>query len=157
MTFEFPDITDLRPLAGEDRPLPDTGYLAFPFRVLEPGPAISGRAAHVREQIELLLFTAPGERPHRPQWGAGVDRLVFEAGGPELVATVRQRLVSALAEALAGEVDPESIRVDVEMAADNRLRLTIGYRLATVGQDHEHTWTLGAGTPVASGGTAGTP
>ena len=152
MTLEFPSITDIRPVAGGDRPLPDTGYLAFPFRVLAAGPAISGRAAHVREQIELLLFTAPGERPHRPTWGAGVAQLVFETGGPSTVAMVRQRLVSTLAEALAGEVDPESVGVEVAMVAEDTLQLHVTYRLATVGQDHEEVWTLGAGPDRWHGG-----
>lgn len=157
MTLEFPTLTDIRPVAGADRPLPDTGYLAFPFRIMATGPATSGRAAHIREQIELLLFTAPGERPHRPTWGAGVVQLVFEPGGPSMVAMVRQRLVSTLAEALAGEVDPESVGVEVAMAGEDTLELRVSYRLATVGEDHEEVWTLGAGTPVPTGGTAGAP
>ena len=36
------------------------------------------RVRHIREQIEQVLFTDPGERVFRPEFGAGVRRLVFE-------------------------------------------------------------------------------
>ncbi len=33
---------------------------------------------HIREQIEQVLFTDPGERVFRPELGAGMRQLVFE-------------------------------------------------------------------------------
>jgi uncharacterized protein len=153
----FPPLDELRPLAGSDRRLRESTYPAFPFRVTAAGPAHSGRVAHVREQIELVLFTTPGERPHRPEFGTGVESLVFDPGGHALAAMVRQRLVSTLAEALRGEVDPESIRVEVTMEAENRLQIRVRYRLATIGEDQEEVWSLGADRAMPGGGTAGVP
>lgn len=64
--------------------------LAFPF-----GPAASGRSAtvaygsdaHVRQMLELLIFTMAGERVMRPELGSPVRQMVFRAGnGPEAIA-----------------------------------------------------------------------
>ena len=41
--------------------LSDPPYMKFPFAVGADGPEISGRGAHVREQIEQVLFTNPGK------------------------------------------------------------------------------------------------
>jgi phage baseplate assembly protein W len=41
---------------------------------------------HVRDLIEQLLFTNPGERVNRPDFGCGLLRRVFEPNGPELAA-----------------------------------------------------------------------
>jgi hypothetical protein len=37
---------------------------------------------HLRDLIEQVLFTAPGERVMRPDFGSGLLGLVFEPGGP---------------------------------------------------------------------------
>lgn len=58
--------------------LSDPSYLAFPFRIGTDGAKTSTRARHVREQIEQVLFTNPKERVFRPDFGAGVRKLIFE-------------------------------------------------------------------------------
>ncbi len=64
--------------------------LAFPY-----GPAPSGRSAtvaygsdaHVRQMLELLIFTLAGERVMRPDLGSPVTQMVFGAGnGPVAIA-----------------------------------------------------------------------
>ena len=77
--------------------------LAFPF-----GPTPLGRSAvvdfgsdaHVKQLLELLIFTVPGERVMRPELGSPVRQMVFgPLGGPAslaleaaLQATVQQWL-----------------------------------------------------------------
>ncbi|MCP3902782.1 MAG: GPW/gp25 family protein [Planctomycetes bacterium] len=119
--------------------LPDPRYLAFPFRVGPDGPLTSGRDAHVREQIEQVLFTAAGERVMRPEFGAGVRRLVFEPNDSSLASVTHKRIASALGEALRGEVDPKSLEITVQ-PDDEKLRITIRYQLATIG--HRETVTF---------------
>ena len=41
---------------------------------------------HIRDLIEQLLFTAPGERVNRPTFGSGLLQLVFAPNSPELAA-----------------------------------------------------------------------
>lgn len=125
--------------------LSDPRYLAFPFRVGAKGPQESGRGKHVREQIEQVLFTAPGERVMRHDFGADVRQLVFEPNDPALASVTRKRLSSALGEALRGEVDPKTLEIDVQDVQDaqsdgEKLRITITYQLATIG--HRETVTL---------------
>ena len=41
----------------------------------------ASREDHVRDLVEQVLFTAPGERVNRPQFGSGLLGLVFEPNG----------------------------------------------------------------------------
>ena len=54
-----------------DHRLPTQSYMRFPFEIDRDGAVTSDRARHVREQIEQVLLTIPGERVFRPEFGAG--------------------------------------------------------------------------------------
>lgn len=99
---------------------------------------------HLRQLIEQVLFTAPGERVFRPEFGAGVRNLVFEPGTQALEELTRRRLLASLAEALRGEVDPKSLQVEVEVEAE-KLHILISYRLATLGHAEQQRFVLGMG------------
>jgi phage baseplate assembly protein W len=128
--------------------LVEQSYMRFPFRVGPDGARTSERSAHVREQIEQVLFTVPGERVFRPEFGAGVRNLVFEPGTQALEELTRRRLIASLADALRGEVDPKTLEVKVEVEGE-RLEILISYRLATLGHAEQQRFVLGA---EASGG-----
>ena len=93
--------------------LPRTAYMKFPFRIEAEGPATSTRMPHIREQVEQVLFTSPGERVFRPDFGFGARQHVFEPNAAPLWELARSRLFGSLAEALAGEVDPKTLKVEV--------------------------------------------
>jgi phage baseplate assembly protein W len=130
--------------APKEERLPRIGYLAFPFRMTAGGGALSDRASHVREQIEQVLFTSPGERVFRPEFGFGARAMVFEPNRAPLWEVARNRLYAALAEALTGEVDPKSIRVEVGAvpATPERLQVSITYALATIRKEERHDFAL---------------
>jgi uncharacterized protein len=133
--------------------LPSPRYLAFPFRIENAGAATAERSQHVRQQIEQVLFTNPGERVFRAEFGAGVQALVFEPNDSALAAVTGKRLVSTLAEALAGEVDPRTLTVDVK-SEEEKVFIVVSYTLATLGHSERHEILLGsAGAP--SGGAHG--
>ena len=69
--------------------------MSFPFRIGKTGALTSNRAAHIREQIEQILFTTPGERVFRPEFGAGVRHLLFEPNNDVLSALLLRRLQAA--------------------------------------------------------------
>jgi phage baseplate assembly protein W len=119
-------------------------YLAFPFRVAANGAEVAERARHVRDQIEQVLFTNPGERVFRPEFGAGIRALVFEPNTSALGELTRKRLLSSLAEALQGEVDPRSLTVDVAGEGE-KLTVVIAYALSTIGHSERHEIPLGSG------------
>lgn len=128
--------------------LPDPPYLRFPFGAERPdgagAPAMSRRVAHVREQIEQVLFTNPGERVFRPEFGGGLKRLVFEPNNSVLWETTRKRLASTLAETLQGEVDPKTIEVEV-IGETERLAIRVSYVLATIGYREVHGFPISGG------------
>ena len=126
------------------RRLIDPPYLAFPLTMENGGPRLADRSEHIRGQIEQVLFTLPGERVFRPEFGAGVKALVFEPNSTPLWQITRRRLLASLAEALQGEVDPKSIEVEVSGEAAI-LTITIAYTLAAIGHRQSQVFTVGAG------------
>ena len=78
-------------------------HIDFPFHV--DGSAPDGRRPsddeHVRDLIEQVLFTRPGERVNRPGFGSGLQQLVFAPNSPELAAAVQFLVQGALQQYLA--------------------------------------------------------
>ena len=86
--------------------------IAFPFHFDgRGGTAVPSDDDHVRDMIEQVLFTAPGERVMRPDFGSGLLGLVFEPGGPELVATTQHLVQGGLQQELGGLIAVESVEV----------------------------------------------
>jgi phage baseplate assembly protein W len=84
----------------------------FPYRVDGRGrTADTGADDHIRDLIEQVLFTAPGERVMRPEFGSGLLALVFEPGGPELVATTQHVVQGALQHELGSLIAVDSVQV----------------------------------------------
>ncbi len=106
-------------------------YMSFPFVIGEHGARHSRRIAHVKEQIEQVLMTSPQERVFRSEFGAGINRLIFEPNNIALQETTRKRLYSSLAEALQGEVDPKTLNVTLQRV-DAQLLVVIEYTLAAL-------------------------
>jgi uncharacterized protein len=123
------------------RRLVDPPYLAFPFVMDTAAPRLASRSEHIRGQIEQVLFTLPGERVFRPEFGAGVKTLVFEPNDTPLWQITKRRLLASLAEALQGEVDPKSL--DVEVSGDGAsLIISIAYTLAAIGHRESQVFSL---------------
>ncbi|MDR2208472.1 MAG: GPW/gp25 family protein [Azoarcus sp.] len=124
--------------------LPDPTFLKFPFHIGKDGPEFSRRAAHVRSQIEQVLMTAPGERVFRPDFGVGVKQLVFEPNSSALWSVTENRLMSTLAQALQGEVDPSTLQASVTGEGE-KLNITVAYTLARIGLREEHEFPVSGG------------
>jgi len=123
----------------------ESQYLSFPLVVGKDGPKTSLRSAHVREQIEQVLFTSPKERVFRPEFGVGVRALVFEPNNIALRNTTLKRLNSSLAEALFGEVDPRTLEINVSNE-DDKLIIHISFIMAALNVRESHAF------PVSSSG-----
>ena len=76
----------------------------------------------MREQIEQVLFTDPGDRVFRPEMGAGVRSLLFEPNASPLWTLARKRLMAALAEVLGGT--PDQVENAAEIGIEHNLGLT---------------------------------
>jgi uncharacterized protein len=99
---------------------------AFPYSIGPDGrSANASHEAHVRSMIEQVLFTRQGERPMRPDFGAGVHELVFAENAPELAAAIQHMVQTALQRWLSDAI--ELREVDAR-ASDARLEVTVRYR-----------------------------
>jgi len=84
----------------------------FPYHVDGRGlTATTAPDDHLRDLIEQVLFTAPGERVMRPEFGSGLLGLVFEPGGPELVAATQHLVQGALQQELGHLIAVDSVEV----------------------------------------------
>jgi phage baseplate assembly protein W len=79
---------------------------------------------HLRDLIEEVIFTAPGERVMRPDFGSGLLELVFEPAGDALAATTQHLVQGALQLWLGDLIAAESVEVD---HADGTLTVTVSY------------------------------
>lgn len=99
----------------------------YPFRISGRGRvATANQEDHVRQMIEQLIFTAPGERVNRPDFGTGVMQLVFAPNSPELAAATEFMIQSALQQYLGDLIQPEAVSVESDEA---RLTVTVQYIL----------------------------
>ncbi len=71
---------------------------------------------HVRQLIEQVLFTAPGERVNRPDFGTGLRQLVFGPSTPELAAATEFMVRGALQQWLGDLIVVEAVEVRSEDA-----------------------------------------
>lgn len=81
-------------------------------------------ATWIRGLIEQVLFTAPGERVMRPDFGSGLHQLVFAPNSPELAATTQFLVQGALQQWLAELITVEAVEV---RAVDAALYVTVQY------------------------------
>jgi phage baseplate assembly protein W len=99
--------------------------LAFPWALDGRGrTAATDRAGHVRDLIEQVLFTAPGERVMRPDFGSGLLAMVFEPGGPEVAAATQYLVQGSLERELSDVIVLEAVEVE---AVDSALIVTVSY------------------------------
>jgi uncharacterized protein len=114
--------------------------VAFPFRIDGRGRTEeAGYDDHVRDMIELLLFTSPGERLMRPEFGCGLGDLVFEPNSPELAATLQISVQAALQRWLGDVIDVVELDID---SADGRLRIRLDYVVRPTGQVRDDAFVV---------------
>ncbi|MFG2209079.1 GPW/gp25 family protein [Streptomyces sp. NPDC048638] len=99
--------------------------VAFPFRVDRRGrTAHADHDDHVRDLIEQLLFTSPGERVMRPDFGCGLLDLVFTPNSPELASAVELSVQASLQRWLGDLIEVESLDV---VSEENVVRVYLRY------------------------------
>ena len=65
--------------------------------------------AHIRDLIETVLFTVPGERVNRPDFGCGLLQFVFAPNSVELAATLQALVQSSLQQWLGSLIRIEEV------------------------------------------------
>ena len=79
---------------------------------------------HIRQLIEQVLFTGPGERVNRPTFGSEIQQLLFAPNSTELAAATQFMVQGALEQWLEDVIQVEAVEVESD---DSRLTVTVQY------------------------------
>ncbi len=88
--------------------------------------AETGEDEHIRDLIEQVLFTSPGERVNRPTFGSGLLQLVFAPHSDALAAATQLTVQGALQQWLGELIVVEAVRVE---ARESTLEVTVRYQV----------------------------
>jgi phage baseplate assembly protein W len=107
--------------------------IAFPFHFDALGRTASCAGDdHIRHMIEMLLFTSPGERVNRPDFGCGLLRLVFEPNSPDIAAALQFTVQAGLERWLGDLIEIRELGVRSE---DSRLTISLNYVVRRTGDE----------------------
>lgn len=81
---------------------------------------------HIRQMIEQVLFTSPGERVNRPDFGCGLPERIFAPNSVELAAATQYLVQGSLEQWLGDAIDIEAVEVESQ---ESRLTVTVAYRI----------------------------
>jgi uncharacterized protein len=103
--------------------------ISFPLRVDRLGSlALSSGDTDVQEAIDIILGTAPGERPMRPEFGCGIHNHVFGNIDASTLAKIDYDIRSAL-DRWEPRIDVVDIRPDLSQIDDGVLLIDLTYKL----------------------------
>jgi phage baseplate assembly protein W len=113
----------------------------FPYHLDASGQtAETDYEDHVRDLIEQLVLTSPGERVNRPDFGSGLLQLVFAPTSPEIAAALQFTVQAALQRWLGDVIDVRDLAVESE---DSTLRVRIEYALRRTGEVRSDVFEAG--------------
>jgi phage baseplate assembly protein W len=97
----------------------------FPFHFDGRGrAATTGDDDHIRDMLEQLLFTSPGERVNRPDFGSGLLKMVFAPNSKELASTLQGVVQAAIQRWLGDLIELQKLEVTAE---ESTLSLEVSY------------------------------
>lgn len=86
--------------------------------------------AYVVQLIKQVLLTTPGERAHRPDFGAGLRRMVFAPNDDATAALLQTTIYQNLTQWLSSLISVNEVQVH---AGDSMLEVTVVYTLKSRG------------------------
>ena len=95
---------------------------------------------HIRDMIEQILLTSPGERVNRPTFGCGVTQLVFAPNSDALASTQRQVIQGCLQQWLSDLIQVQSVTV---VNQDATLQITVDYMIIQSQQQQTQQFVFG--------------
>ena len=99
--------------------------LDYPYEFDSRGrTAEASEDEHIRDLIEEVLFTSPGERVNRPTFGSGVLQLIFAPNSEALASATQMTVQGALQQWLGDLIQVESVDVQSE---DSTIQVTVQY------------------------------
>ncbi len=120
-----------------------TSYIDYPLHVNGRGRiATTNIDDHVRDMIFQVLFTNPGERVNRPDFGCGLMQLVFMPNSDPLVAATQFMVQGALQRWLADVIQVENVAIT---NLDERLEVEVIYIRRDTGSREQATFSQALG------------
>ncbi len=117
--------------------------VAFPYHLDARGQtATADDGEHIREMLEQLLLTSPGERVNRPDFGCGIRDLLFGPNSPEVAAALQVTIASAIQRWLGDLIALDALDV---VAHDSELDVQLAYAIRATGETHRTAVRLAAG------------
>ena len=104
------------------------------------GTATADDDDHVRDMIEQFLFTSPGERVNRPDFGSGLLQLVFAPNSEQLAAALQFTIQAGLQRWLGDVIDVQRVEVT---SVDATLTVLIQYVVRRTGAQRTDTFSGG--------------
>jgi len=105
-------------------------FLDYPYGVSANGtPNTTLADDHLRDLILQVLFTNPGERVNLPEFGVGVQRLVFAPNSDALRSTVQFLVSTNLRKWLGDRIDVDQVNVTSDPGAEETVTIEIVYTL----------------------------
>ncbi len=113
----------------------------FPFQFDNRGrTAATDDDDHIRDMIEEFLFTNPGERVNRPDFGSGLLQMVFAPNSPELAAALQFTIQAGLQRWLGDVIEVQGLEVTSE---DAKLTVDLTYSVRGTGEKRRETFVKG--------------
>ena len=112
----------------------------YPFRIDGRGRSgLTDQQDHVRDLVEQVLFTSPGERVNRPTFGCGVQRLVFSGCSPEAAAAAEYIIRINITRFMSDVVRLDAVQVTADVDAAT-LYVDVLYTLLETGEERAETF-----------------
>ncbi|HEV2415939.1 MAG TPA: GPW/gp25 family protein [Candidatus Dormibacteraeota bacterium] len=123
-------------------------FLAFPLQLDGSGrtATITDEDQHIRDMIRQLIFTDPGERVMRPDFGCGIRRLVFMPNSDALAAATQLLVRGSLQTFLGEDITVQDVQVDNRPPGieppdrDAILQITVSFTHAATGEGSSATF-----------------
>jgi phage baseplate assembly protein W len=114
--------------------------ISFPFKFDGRGRTADPGENYVRQLVEQVLFTSPGERVNLPDFGSGLLQLPFVPNSLEMVAATQFTVQAALQKWLSAYIKVQSVVANV---AEATLTVTVTYQLLNTGVTQVETFVSG--------------
>lgn len=108
-------------------------HVDFPFHIDKTHrTATVNRLHHIRDMIEQFLFTNPGERVNRPEFGSGMLHMVFEPNSSQLAGLIQQTIQAGLQHWLGDLIQVNAVDV---RSHDSALVVVVQYTVLETGEN----------------------
>lgn len=117
--------------------------LGYPYAFSSQGRTAQAHGDdHIRDLIEQVLFTSPGERVNRPTFGTGLSQLLFAPTSSELATATQFLVQGALQQWLGDLIKFTGVQVE---SVDSTVTVTVQYVVLATQQRMTAAFVRGGG------------